>query len=339
MRLSIVSTLYRSSPFVAEFHRRVAAAASLLTDDWELVLVNDGSPDDSLDVALGIQREDPRVVIVDLSRNFGHHKALLTGLAHARGELIFLLDSDLEEDPELLATFQDRLAETEADVVYGVQARRKGGKFEQASGAAFYVLFNLLSDHALPHNILTVRLMRRRYVDSLLRYGETELFLGGIMHSIGYHQVAVPVRKHDKRSTTYSLARRIALLVTAVTSFSSKPLEYIFKLGLCITGVSIIYGSTVLWQYLHHGVGISGWTSVVLSVWMLGGLNFMFLGVLGIYVAKMFNETKHRPMVIVRQVHRLDSAARAVSQSPDPRFAAQALEQALPPRSTTAERP
>ena len=340
MRLSIVSTLYQSAPFLAEFYRRVAAAASALTDDWELVLVNDGSPDNSVELAVTLHHQDPRVVVVDLSRNFGHHKALLTGLAHARGELIFLLDSDLEEAPELLATFHERLEQTGADVVYGVQERRKGGIFEKVSGAAFYVLFNALTDHPLPRNILTIRLMRRRYVDSLLQYGESELFLGGIMHAIGYHQVALPVHKRDKGSSSYSLARRVGLLVTAVTSFSSKPLQYSLGVGLCITLVAVLYGGSVLLQYLHHGVGISGWTSIVLSIWLLGGLNFMFLGVLGIYVAKVFNETKRRPLVIVRAVHRLDAAtALATSPVPNRLSAVPAPAPESPPPPSTAARP
>ncbi len=305
MHLSIVSTLYRSAAFLAEFHSRIAAVASTLTDDWELVLVNDGSPDDSVARALALQAQDPHIVVVDLSRNFGHHKALLTGLAHARGDLIFMLDSDLEEAPELLTAFHKRLTDTGADVVYGVQEKRKGGVFEQASGAAFYALFNALSDQALPRNVLTIRLMRRRYVDSVLRYGESELFLGGLMHTVGYHQEPIPVHKPNKGSSTYSIARRIGLLVTAVTAFSSRPLQYIFVAGLSITAFSILYGTKVIIQYLNHGVSITGWTSLVVSIWLLGGLNFMFLGVLGIYIAKVYNETKRRPLVIVREVHRL----------------------------------
>src|SRR5262247_1354941 len=120
MKLSIVTTLYNSAPYLTEFHERVCAAAVQVSDDFEIVLVNDGSPDNSLAVALELHRKDPRVAIVDLSRNFGHHKAMMTGLAHARGDLVFLLDSDLEEEPELLQKFYDEMSRTGADVVFGV---------------------------------------------------------------------------------------------------------------------------------------------------------------------------------------------------------------------------
>jgi hypothetical protein len=154
MDLSIVTTLYYSSPYLEEFYARTCAAAEQITDDYEIILVNDGSPDDSLDVALSLFERDDRVKVVDLSRNFGHHKAVMTGLAHARGDLVFKIDCDLEEEPELLGEFYaEMIKDPSVDVVYGVQQRRKGGPFERLSGSLFYRLFNLLSDHPVPSNL------------------------------------------------------------------------------------------------------------------------------------------------------------------------------------------
>ena len=164
MFLSVVTTLYYSAPHLEEFHARVSRAAAALCPEYEILFVNDGSPDTSLDVALGLFRRDPHVRIVDLSRNFGHHKAMMTGLEHARGDLIFLIDSDLEEAPELLEAFLGTMRETSADVVYGVQQTRRGGPTERFTGWLFFKLFNLLSDSPIPPNVLTVRLMTRRYV-------------------------------------------------------------------------------------------------------------------------------------------------------------------------------
>src|SRR3954468_17373511 len=141
MKLSIVSTLYKSSPTVAEFCRRAISAAEEMEHDFEILLVDDGSPDDSLAIATGIAMEDARVRVVELSRNFGHHKALMTGLEHAEGELCFLIDSDLEEDPALLRRFFDTLVSTEADVVYGYQDKRKGNLAERVTGEIAYRLF------------------------------------------------------------------------------------------------------------------------------------------------------------------------------------------------------
>src|SRR3954454_18385417 len=151
MRLSIVTTLYRSEMSLREFHQRISVAAAPL-GDYEIVYVNDGSPDESLRLALELFHGDRHVRVIDLSRNFGHHKAMMTGLAHARGDFVFLIDSDLEEDPELLPAFAEVLREANAEVVYGVQQRRRGDFVERWSGWLFFKIFNALSEHAIPEN-------------------------------------------------------------------------------------------------------------------------------------------------------------------------------------------
>src|SRR3970040_1251802 len=168
VRVSIVTSMFRSSAYLEEFYSRSVRAISAISSAYEVVFVNDGSPDDSLAVALRIRERDPRVRVVDLSRNFGHHRALMTGLAHARGELVFLIDCDLEEEPEWLLRFHETLQRTGADVVYGVQSTRKGGLVERASGALFYLVLNRLLTPPLPRNVITARLMTQRYVRALI---------------------------------------------------------------------------------------------------------------------------------------------------------------------------
>lgn len=181
MKLSIVATLYQSAPYINEFHERASASAKrMVGDDYEIVLVNDGSPDNSLDLAIRLTEQDSHVVVVDLSRNFGHHKAMMTGLAHAKGELIFLIDSDLEEEPEWLLKFDEQMVQERCDVVYGMQGVRKGGAFERSTGAAFYKLFRKLTGINQPDNIVTARLMTQRYVQALLSHRERELNIGGL---------------------------------------------------------------------------------------------------------------------------------------------------------------
>ena len=180
MDLSIVTSLYGSAPYVADFYRRASAAAQQVTSRYEIIFVNDGSPDDSLARAVALQEQDPKVVVIDLSRNFGHHKAFMTGMMYAKGNRVFILDSDLEEEPEWLLTFQGLLNQSTCDVVYGVQDKRKGGFFERWSGHAFYWLFNTLSSAPIPVNAVNARLMSRRYVEALLKHQEREIFLPGL---------------------------------------------------------------------------------------------------------------------------------------------------------------
>lgn len=303
MRLSVVTTMYRSTPYLRAFHERVRAAVLALTADYEIVFVNDGSPDDSLATALAIRDQDPNVKVVDLSRNFGHHKAMMAGLAHADGDFVFLIDCDLEEDPELVARFRTVMDETGADVVYGVQETRKGGCFERLSGGLFFKVFNFLSSHPIPPNLLTARLMTRRYVDALLEHREREICISGLWACTGFEQVAVPVTKRSRGATNYNLVRKVSLAVNAVTSFSAKPLYYVFYLGCAIiitAGLGIGY---LVIGRLFFGIFLEGWLSVILSVWLLGGLTIFSIGLVGIYLAKTYIETKQRPNVIVREIY------------------------------------
>lgn len=309
LRLSIVTTMYRSSPYLEEFIRRTSAAAqSLVADDYEIVMVNDGSPDDSLPVALGLAAMDKHLVIVDLSRNFGHHRAMMTALSYARGERIFLLDCDMEEDPAWLLPFSSQMDRLGSDVVYGVQEQRKGGVFERWSGSLFYRLFNMLSEVKIPANIIVARLMSRRYLDALLRYRETELFMAGVWHAVGFEQSPYIVRKSSSGETTYTLKRKIAMLVNSVTSFSDMPLRLIFLTGAVISAVSAIAAVLLVLQKAILQGSMNGWTSLMLSLWLLGGLIISFLGLIGIYLSKIFSEIKQRPLTIVRHVYRHDSS-------------------------------
>jgi putative glycosyltransferase len=309
MKLSIVTTLYQSAPTLDQFYRRARAAAETLTNDFEIVMVDDGSPDHSLALAKEIAAQDHRVRVVELSRNFGHHKALMTGLDHARGELCFLIDSDLEEDPELLSVFFDKLEQSGADVIYGYQEVRKGGLGEKLTGYFAYWLFKLLIAFPVPRNHITVRLMRRDYVDSLLMHKERQTVIGGLWIITGYRQIGVPVAKLSKGASTYTLLRRWRMLIDSVTSFSEVPLVGIFYLGIIICLMSGVIGVTLLVRKLFLGQVLAGWTSVMISVWFLGGLLILCVGVVGIYISKIFIETKNRPYSIVRKVHQRDAAA------------------------------
>lgn len=304
MKLSIVSTLYHSAAYVDEFHRRTTAVArEWAGESYEIVLVNDGSPDTSLQQAVAWSRQDPRVVVIDLSRNFGHHKAIMTGLAHSRGKSVFLIDSDLEEEPEWLHDFAAHLSKEGGDVVYGVQRTRKGGWFERWTGGLFYRLMAAISGVEMHPNMVTARLMTRRYVDALLQHEEREVDIGGLWSSTGFAQAAFVVDKHSTSATTYTLRRRVAVLVNSITSFSNWPLVAIFYIGVAMFLVSALTTAGVIVQWTLLDQPVSGWTSLIVSVWLLGAMIISFLGVIGIYLAKMFSEVKRRPYTIVREIY------------------------------------
>jgi putative glycosyltransferase len=295
--------MYYSEPYIPEFYQRISTEAQKLTSDYEIIFVNDGSPDNSLDVAIKLYEQDNRVRIIDLSRNFGHHKAIMTGLSYATGELIFLLDSDLEEEPELLSLFYQYHQVSDVDVVYGVQKNRKGNFFEKITGNLFYKFFNLMSGYPVPTNLITARLMSQRYVKALVEHKEREIFLAGIWAITGFKQVPLVVNKHSKGKSTYNFFSKLSISVNSITSFSNKPLIFIFYLGNLISLISLMFAIILIVRRIFFNVLLAGWASLIVSIWLLGGLTISSLGIIGIYLSRVFSETKQRPYTIVRNVY------------------------------------
>ena len=302
MKLSIVTTLYKSSPYINEFYERITKEAKKITDDYEIIFVDDGSPDDSLKKCIELHQKDKKVKVIELSRNFGHHKAIMTGLSHAKGDFVFLIDVDLEEEPELLGRFWDELQHSEElDVVYGVQESRKGGWFEKWSGVLFYKAFNKISHVNVPQNLITCRLTTKDYNTALVSHKEREVFLAGLWIISGFKQKALLVKKHSHSETTYNLKHKFSVLLNSLTSFSNFPLRVIFYIGVSISSISFIYILFILLRKLIFDISLQGWTSLIVSIWFLGGLILFSIGTIGIYISKIFTETKQRPYTIIRK--------------------------------------
>lgn len=301
MKLSLVTTLYGSEPYLEEFHARMEAVAREITDDFEFVMVNDGSPDRSLQVALKIRERHPNVRVIDLSRNFGHHRAIMAGLGEARGEFVFLIDCDLEEPPETLREFWRERESNDVDVAFGVRNRREESGLSRLFGSLFYFLFNALSPDKIPYNLLTVRLMTRRYVDALLEFREREMQLSGLWAITGFSQLPLQVKKGYKGHSSYTLRRKLAHLLNAVTSFSNRPLIIVFYMGLSVLALSGAAAIYLVIRTLMQGVSHTGWPSLIVTICFFGGLNLFSTGLVGIYIAKVYIEVKQRPYVIVRE--------------------------------------
>lgn len=304
--LSVVTSVYRSERFLATFIDEMAVAIEKAgIQQYEIIFVNDGSPDESLQCLHRIRADNASIKIVDLSRNFGHHKAMMAGLSYARGELTFIIDCDLEVRPGVLTHFLDTLRGTDADVVYGIQGERKGAFIERAGGAMFWRLFNRLSDTKVPANVLTERLMTRRYVEALLSLGDRNVFLGGMMYWSGFRQIAIQVEKTQREgASTYSLRKRFALLLEAITSFSTVPLKLVLTAGLGITLFAIAAGMGLLVRKLLHPEAVLvGFTSLMLVIIGMSGIIITVLGVIGLYISRIFTQTQNRPLFIVREFH------------------------------------
>ncbi|MBU1340423.1 MAG: glycosyltransferase family 2 protein [Proteobacteria bacterium] len=307
MKLSIVAALYKSEAYITGFYQRVTdAAKQVVGDEYQIILVNDGSTDNSCEVAVQLTKDDHKVSVIDLSRNFGHHKAMMTGLMHAKGDRVFLIDCDLEEPPEALIDWWGELDKNiDIDVIYGVQALRKGNWFKRISGHLFYRLVNALSPVKLTPNSIVARLMSARYVKELIKHQDQEMYLFGLTAFTGFTQQAAVINKNNKDHTSYTLIKRLSLFFNAITSFSNYPLYLIFYAGLSISLSAFLFVAylVIRWLVYPEQGNVIGWTSLAVSIWAVGGFVLTALGIIGIYIAKIFSEVKSRPISVIRKIY------------------------------------
>jgi putative glycosyltransferase len=307
MILSVVSTLYKSKIFLEVFLKEILLTIDAIeVKDYEIIFVNDGSPDDSVAYLLDRKKDIPQIKIIDLSRNFGHHYAIQAGLQYASGDYIFLIDNDLETPPSILTEYYSEIKKDhDLDVVYGFQESRKGNFIEKKAGSIFWILINKLSDTKIPHNILTERLMTKQYVNELLRLQDANLFIGGMFYWIGFNQKGIPVKKGIREgASTYSLKRRAELMLQAITSFSGKPLEWLFYIGISISFFSFLFLIYLAVRKLMYQDEVQlGWSSIVAINVLILGIISTFLGLIGIYIFKIFKQVQGRPNAIIRKIY------------------------------------
>lgn len=305
-KLSIVSTVYNSRKYLEAFIAEcIQSLAVISCEDYELIFVVDGSPDDSLDYLIEKKKEIPQITILELSRNFGHHYAAVAGLHYSKGSHVYLTDCDLEVPPETLIGFYELMIREGVDVVYGFQERRKGGFIERFFGDIFWKGLNFFSDIVIPQNIVTERLMTQRYIEKLLSLGDRNLFLGGMMYWTGFNQVGIAVSKGLRRGkSTYTAIKRLKLLLEAITSFTTFPLKLLFYFGSILSAISFALGGyLVIQKILHPESFLLGYVSIILVIVFFSGIVEMSLGVLGLYLGKIFKQVQSRPLFIVKDIY------------------------------------
>lgn len=305
--ISIVTALYRSENYLEKFVTLCEEALQEIhCTDYEIIMVNDGSPDNSLQKALELKQKNPKIRVVELSRNFGHHYALMAGLETADKELVFTIDCDLEISPISLVDFVEKYNKTpDVDVVYGVQEERKGNFVERVGGEVFYFIFEKIGGIKIPKNILTERLMNRKYLNALIEMGDRNLFLAGMFHYVGFRQVPLTIKKGlREEKSTYTLGKRISLAFVAITSFSSYPLTLLLRVGLGITFFSFAIAiGFIVYKIFNPEYVLIGFTSLIVAIFISLGIIIFSLGLLGLYIDRIFTQTKNRQRYIIRKIY------------------------------------
>ncbi len=303
MLISVVAPVFNEATTLPDLHRRVTAAVAQL-GRYELVLVDDGSTDGSWEAMRELARSDPHLRLVRLSRNFGHQVALSAGLDTARGDAVVSIDSDLQDPPELIPRLVERWREG-YDVVYAVRSRRRGEtRFKLATASLFYKTINRLSSVPIPEQAGDFRLLSRRAVDALVAMPEQARFLRGMSSWIGFQQAGVAYERDARQagSTKYPLRRMVRLTADAVTSFSTAPLRIVVSLGLTSVVLCLIALTWSVYVRLFTDKTVQGWTSVIVVVLFLGGVQLLSLGIIGQYVGRIFDEVKGRPLYVIEEL-------------------------------------
>ncbi|MEH3100344.1 glycosyltransferase family 2 protein [Sphingomonas adhaesiva] len=303
--LSVVIPCYNEEATLPLLHARVSAAArGVVGDDHEIVLVNDGSRDDSWRVMQTLAAADPRVVAVNLSRNHGHQLALTAGLDLCAGEQILIIDADLQDPPELVAEMRATMAREQADVVYAVRRKRDGETlFKKATAAAFYRVLDRVTDTPIPLDTGDFRLMTRRALDALLSLPEQARFIRGMVAWVGFRQVPFPYDRAERHAgeTNYPLGKMVRLALDAVTGFSTTPLRWASHLSVILAGCSVLLLFYIAYGYFS-GARVQGWTSTMLVVVVLSAIQMFVLGMIGEYLGRLYIEAKRRPLYLVADI-------------------------------------
>jgi polyisoprenyl-phosphate glycosyltransferase len=300
---SVVAPVFNEIETLPHFYRRVIEVMEGVAEPFELVLINDGSMDGSFLAMQELHRSDPRVRVINFSRNFGHQIAISAGLDYARGEAVIIIDADLQDPPEVIPELIARWKDG-AEVVYAQRSKRRGEtRFKLLTAAAFYRLITRMTSINIPSDTGDFRLLDRRVVDTLVKMREHHRFMRGLSAWVGFRQEAVLYERHERfaGTTKYPLRKMIRFSLDAITSFSQVPLRLATSFGFILAGISLIGILVAAILRIFTGA-ISGQASTLILVLLLGGIQLIFLGIIGEYLGRIYDEVRARPLYIVREV-------------------------------------
>lgn len=300
--ISVVSPVYRSEACVNELYQRLTAVLRPLTEDYEILLVEDGSPDESWERITAIAARDPKVVAIQLSRNFGQHRAIAAGLTASRGRYIVVMDCDLQDPPEFIPQLLERM-QAGYDIVYTERQSRVHPAFKRLTSYLFCLLLNALAPLAAPPERGAFSMISRQVVDAYLQVTDVHQYYLAVLHWLGFRSTCIKI-PHAPRfagGSTYSVGKLLSLGFNAIVSHSTRLLHFSTAMGLLFAvfaGVQICY---LIYRKFAHSISIDGWASLMATLWLVGGAILFSLGVMGLYLGRMFEHTRRRPLFIVRE--------------------------------------
>lgn len=303
--LSVIIPVFNEAENLPTLHGRLTRALVNLGMEYEIVLVDDGSQDQSPDILRRMEAEDQRIVIVEFARNFGHQVAISAGLEQSRGRVVCIMDADLQDPPEVLHTFLAKWREG-WEVVYAIRTERKEWWGKRLAYAGFYRLLQRVANIDIPLDAGDFCVMDRRVVDLLVRMPERNRFVRGIRSWVGFKQIGVPYERHARHAGApkYTFRKLLYLALDGLISFSHMPLRIITLLGFTVSFLSFLVALFYLVKKFTLGTGVPGFTTLVVSIFFLAGIQLVTIGVIGEYIGRISDEVKRRPLYVARRVTR-----------------------------------
>ncbi|MNX50973.1 hypothetical protein D3C86_816180 [compost metagenome] len=302
--ISVVVPIYNEEAIIPELHRRLSAVMAAMPETYELVFVNDGSRDRSVELLRDLTARDPHSRLVNLSRNFGHQIAITAGMDHAQGDAVVIIDADLQDPPEVIPELAAKWREG-FDVVYAVREQRHGESlFKRATAAGFYRLISKITNVDIPVDTGDFRLMSRTAVEGLKRVREKNRFVRGLVAWLGFKQTGVKFVRHERfaGTTKYPLKKMLKFAFDGITSFSFLPLQLATYMGFLVSGASFLGILYVVYLRLFAHATIIGWASLMAVVLFLGGVQLITIGIIGEYIGRIYEEVKGRPLYLTQEV-------------------------------------
>ncbi|MFK5889284.1 MAG: glycosyltransferase family 2 protein [Flavobacteriaceae bacterium] len=304
IKLSVVTTLYNSDKFILEFVDRITSSVKKLKLDFEIIFVDDGSLDNSASVVESLAKSKTHIKLIKFSRNYGHHIAMVAGLEKAQGNYVFLIDVDLEEEPELLVDFYNRITKTKDDLIYGIQTKRNK---DRILGILFWKILNLFTGLDLSTNPCTVRIMSYDFVQKLKEFPQKDFFLGELSSYIGLKQSTINVKKLYKGHSSYSFLKKYTLLFNMLfTNVNNLWVRLSFFAAL-MSILSFLFVVGLLISYLLGKTYLSGWLSLMVVITFFASINFFFFGAILQFMSKVLEETRSKPRFIIEKTINFDN--------------------------------
>ena len=300
--ISVVTPVYGCARALPELYERLVKTLSTITENFDIIMVNDHSPDEAWEVILQLAAKDPRVKGIKLSRNFGQHRAITAGLDYADGEWVVVMDCDLQDQPEEILKLYSK-AQEGYDIVFGRRAERKDNFFKKFMSKFYNKTFIFISGLEDDHTVSSFGIINKKVVNVFRTLKEQNRRYKPFIFWLGFKRISIDV-KHAPRiygKSSYSFRKLISLAIDSIVAHSNKPLRLSIEFGFIMTFLSLLYALWLILRYFIYDVPVQGWTSVMVSIYLIGGLLFANMGVLGLYIGKVFDETKQRPIYIVSE--------------------------------------